>query len=365
MEDLAGLGVARGIERVGLGRGQVTEHAAREVRVNPQRLQRGNDAVAPERRAEPRHTRVRIVAVRGRARQHAQVGRRTPHPLIEPLARGFNHRVVGPRAFERLGRGAHRRFERARGDTAAFALTANGQRQRRRRLRRQIVFEAHDTAGHRRGRLAETDRRPAILAVQTTVAEPQLLIGGNRVEPRAAPLAAGAAHFEDVGKIGVDVEGERDPDVRAAVVQQPDALVTRAVPQEARPKQVHNVARKHHIGLAERHVRIGEIRAEQLVVFLDARAEQQRPHAVQPQPESGHVTGAFVIQALLAGAKDADVAVQVEHRERVAVLKDCRALANARRSGQDVELVLDLNHVFHATSPSTPTLFTALDCARS
>ncbi len=68
------------------------------------------------------------------------------------------------------------------------------------------------------------------------------------------------------------------------------------------------IAGEHAIAVAERNVRIRQVGAEQLVVVLDARAQQQRPLTVQPQPEPGQVPRALVIEALLARPERADVA---------------------------------------------------------
>ena len=57
------------------------------ARVDKKSLQRGDDPVAAERCAEPGDARIRIRAVRRRRHQHAQIGRRSPYPLVEPLAR--------------------------------------------------------------------------------------------------------------------------------------------------------------------------------------------------------------------------------------------------------------------------------------
>src|SRR5262245_37339573 len=54
VQDLPGLGVLFLVDAVGLRRSEVLEDAARDTGVEPQRLQRGDDAVATERRAEPR-----------------------------------------------------------------------------------------------------------------------------------------------------------------------------------------------------------------------------------------------------------------------------------------------------------------------
>src|SRR4029453_10977880 len=55
-------------------------------------------------------------------------------------------------------------------------------------------LEAAARAGHRRGRLAELARGPALLAVEAAVLKAQFAPGRARFEPRAAPLAARAAH---------------------------------------------------------------------------------------------------------------------------------------------------------------------------
>ena len=81
----------------------------------------------------------------------------------------------------------------------------------------------------------------------------------------------------------------------------------RRVPQQTAAEQVNEIARQHQFG-AERQVGIGEISAKQLVVVLDARAEEQRPVSVQPQAETRQISRAFVIKALLAGAERGNVA---------------------------------------------------------
>src|SRR5205814_562606 len=55
----------------------------------------------------------------------------------------------------------------------------------------------------------------------------------------------------------------------------------------------------------------------------------------------------LVIQPLLARAEHPDVPAQIEDREGIAVLQDGRALTGPRGGGQDVELILNLDDVFH------------------
>ena len=71
----------------------------------------------------------------------------------------------------------------------------------------------------------------------------------------------------------------------------------------------------------------------------------------------------MVIQPLFTGPEHADVAVQVEQSEGVAVLEHRRALASARGGRQDVELILNLDYVFHDASVSK-AIARAAHCTR-
>jgi hypothetical protein len=57
-----------------------------------------------------------------------------------------------------------------------------------------------------------------------------------------------------------------------------------------------------------------------------------------------------VIQTLFAPPERADVAVQIEDREGIAVLQHCGAVGSLRRTRQDVVLILNLDYVFHSGS---------------
>jgi hypothetical protein len=57
-------------------------------------------------------------------------------------------------------------------------------------------------------------------------------------------------------------------------------------------------------------------------------------------------TGSLVVKALLSQPEGDDVTVTVEDGERLAMLEDSRPVVRPRR-GQDVELVLNLDDVFH------------------
>ena len=66
VQDLAGLGVGGGVDLGRLGGGEVAQHAAGDLRVEPERLQRGDQRVAAEDGGEPGDAGIGIGAVLGR-----------------------------------------------------------------------------------------------------------------------------------------------------------------------------------------------------------------------------------------------------------------------------------------------------------
>src|SRR5215210_5297607 len=109
---------------------------------------------------------------------------------------------------------------------------------------------------------------------------------------------------------------------------------------------MQDIARQQGIG-TKRCIRICQVAAKQLVLVLHARAQQQRPLAVQPEAKSRKVTGALVIKALIRFAERAHITIQIEHGEAVAVLQNRNALRQPRYLREDVVLILELNDVFH------------------
>jgi hypothetical protein len=348
VQDLSRFGVLPRVHVIGLRRRQVFEDAARDARVDPERLERGDDAVTAERRAEPGHSRIGILAVRRRRHQHPQIGGRSAEPVIEAFAGAFDHRVGAAGAVERRRGLRFRAFERLDGGRTPLPVAANGERQHGRGARCELVLET----GHARRRggrhVAPLENGRSALAIQAAIVEAHRRAVDDRRGARAAALTRHAAHFEDVGEVRVDVEGERHAHRQATVVPQAKPLVPRRIPQESSTEQVDQIAGEHAIAVAERDVRIRQVGAEQLIVVLDARAQQQRPLPVHAQLEPRQIPGALVIQPLLARQQRSDIADGIEEREGVVVLQHRRALRGSRSGRQNVELVVDLNHVFHS-----------------
>src|ERR1700751_4217130 len=121
MKDLAGFGVARGIEGRRLVGGEMKKNAARNRGIEPQGLEGGDQGVAAKYSAEPRDSSVREVSL-GRIRdQCVEVRDRAAKRFVEDVIRGDHRSGAGRRRPQRASRltkrakgGAVHRFTGAR-----------------------------------------------------------------------------------------------------------------------------------------------------------------------------------------------------------------------------------------------------------
>ena len=94
MQDFSGLRVGKRIGFFGLIGGEAAQHAARHLGAPPQHLQRGNEAVAAERRGEPGDAGIGIAALRRVRHQHRKIGGRSAQHFVEAIVRGFDRRSI-------------------------------------------------------------------------------------------------------------------------------------------------------------------------------------------------------------------------------------------------------------------------------
>src|SRR5207244_13101329 len=146
-------------------------------------------------------------------------------------------------------------------------------------------------------------------------------------------------------------EGKPDQNGKEAVVVYSKTLEAAALPQEPRPRQVQPSARDLYLSLIG-HVWIREIDVEQDVVFLDRRAEQQRPLPIDGQLESGQKTSPFVVEALRTHSKRMDVAVSIEQAERLALLQNLDVVIGQRGGGNNVVFIILPIDIFHESLSS-------------
>ena len=142
VQDLPRLHVGRPVLALGLVRGEEAQHPARERGLDPQHLDRGEDAVAAEGGREPGHAGVGIGAVRRVGHEHRQVGDRALEHAVEYGIRSLDERRVGARGGERAARDASHDEEAPLGWGRALALEAlHGQRDRPALARGEVELE--------------------------------------------------------------------------------------------------------------------------------------------------------------------------------------------------------------------------------
>ena len=251
--------------------------------------------------------------------QHVEVGHRPAQHLVEEIVRGLDgggvvrhrakiavDRAQSPQQRHRLGR-----FRRAAADGAANRCEL---------FRRNAQAIGHRRRGEfARGRIEAQDRLPQS-SVETLIAQHggggahHLTIDG------AAVLPPQAADLEQVGEVAVEQHGQAQIDRSFAMVLDRQPLICRVAPEKNRAHDVQGVLRQHEM-LVEIHVGIGQIDRQQRVVVAQVGAEQQRLHPVEQQFEMREKTRVAVEQAVGAAGRRADIAVAVEHDERVVVLE--------------------------------------------
>src|SRR5579864_3029192 len=100
-------------------------------------------------------------------------------------------------------------------------------------------------------------------------------------------------------------------------------------------------------------VRVHHVDCEELAIFVNCGAQQLGDAAIQTQGKSREVSGAAVVETLLADSDPFNVTQAVEDGEGLAVLEHARAIVRQRRCGQDVELILYLDDVFQCYATSS------------
>ena len=140
---------------------------------------------------------------------------------------------------------------------------------------------------------------------------------GARFPVRGAVFTA---YLEQIGKVGC--ESERQPHVQCGIAeishQQP--LIACAAPDEFCPVQVQLLAAQCDLAI-DQQVRIAEVGAEDRVVILRHRTQQERACILEQQLELRQDAGIAMVETFRIAEFAANVAALIEHGERVAVLE--------------------------------------------
>ena len=157
-----------------------------------------------------------------------------------------------------------------------------------------------ETVSEKRRRGIEAKRRHAQAVIEAGIAHGRvgfLDLGTVKVAPALAVLAA---NLEEVDEIRRKLNGDLDPATPLVEVANTNPLAAGGLPKKAGAAQMNEVV--WHIRPAGRlgELRVGEVAGERRVVVAQARAEQERPFAIDHQREIGKVARVPVVETLRA-----------------------------------------------------------------
>jgi hypothetical protein len=309
-----------GVHAAAQAGGQQPQRARGHAVVEGEHLERGDEAVAPEERAEPRDAGgVELVPVELRA-QHPQVEQRPAQDAVEQLIVGGHASALRQPFVDREAHGARRvgRGGIARRHVVLVHLV--GQQQvlvaaGRERERESQAADADQLGlGHRRHRRRTPDAVPAARGeAQPAPDRLDLHLGRDRARRHAAQRE----HRHEV-RVEQDLDVELEPLAAVLVdvdaLAQPPRLGQRAVDADLQGLQREQPA-----------VRRPQLRVRQLVHALGARGrrghEQSRLHTRDPQLVTRQEAAVVEVEAQRMAALDRDRPVARGDQEGVRLLQ--------------------------------------------
>ena len=334
VQDFSGLGVGSVVVGLGLMGGKSPQRAARHVGVEPQHLQRGDEAVAAESRGVPGNAGIGKSPFRRVREQHVEVGHRAAQHLVEDIVRCL-YRRDAPRGRLEGPPGGDHRLEERRGPDALRPIASDGDIDREPLLGRERQPIRGHALGQLGGRRIQNNRGPSHLLVETVVAQHELLGPRHLGEAGPAPGALEAPHLEQVGKIIAKGEAELKCNRPSAVIADAQSLIGRILPEKDRADDMQGVLFQND-PVVTVDIGIGQVDAQDGVVVAQVGAEQEWRHAVELQFEAGEEARVAAEQPVRSADRGADVAVAVEHGKAVAALQR-PAWPGGRGRGRNVE----------------------------
>ena len=223
VQDFPRLRVGERIGGLGLIGGEPAQHAARDVRAPPQHLQRRDQAVAAERRREPRDAGIGIAALRRIRHQHRQIGRRAAQHFVEAVVRRLDRGLIACRVAQFAMRGNEPLPERQRPGLGPLAAHRQEQRPHLARCEVQVVDRR---LGGQAGRpRIESERGAPYLVVEPAIDQQDLIVALQLRARGAAVFAVRSADFEQVGKIIREQNRKPQIDRAAAVIAHAETLI--------------------------------------------------------------------------------------------------------------------------------------------
>ena len=161
-----------------------------------------------------------------------EIGQRTVQPVVELFIVSENLRFPSAGAFERSGCIVHDLFVRlALALRIAVHLACNCPLIIGILAGLQMDLAADDRLGHPRWRRVEHNPRPAKPLVQSLIRQHESVVSDLRFQATTMTVPMHATQFENIGKIGIELDRQNKIDSCASVVMNAKPLVTGFVPQ--------------------------------------------------------------------------------------------------------------------------------------
>ena len=201
--------------------------------------------------------------------------------------------------------------------------------------RRQFEIKTGVTGGNFIGRGIEAQQGPAPQIVQPRVGQHDAVPGDLGRMMLTGRLALVAAHFEKIGEIGGETDGQPEATRNNIEIAHRNAFETGGLPQKAHAPDLHDVMLQRQFAGRIVKIRIGQIEGQRGVVVAGRRTQQDGPAAVDLETEAGQIARIVEENALGTIGAIAGVAIMVEQAKDVAMLERAWPQLMQRGAGGD------------------------------
>jgi hypothetical protein len=197
--------------------------------IDPQELECGDEAIAPERGTEPGDAGVGY-GPSGYLRPSCEVGKRAIQPGIELLIRSHNEAIVSSGEIERSFYLDKRALIRKITLDSLVDFTGDRKIPLDDFSRRQQRIEADLTGMNCRRNGCTANGDPSLHMIQPLIPDRHSILECEGLQASASPVSLRSTDFEHIGKIGIHGEGEPNRNGKEAIVLDSETLETNSLP---------------------------------------------------------------------------------------------------------------------------------------
>lgn len=142
---------------------------------------------------------------------------------------------------------------------------------------------------------------------------------------RAMLRSKRAAHFEEVGKIGMKGDFKVETPRKGIVILDREMFEAARFPQETGTTNVNEIVLEDQLAASVVEIRIRQIAGHRCVIVPHGRAQQHWPLPSYREVEVREITCILMENSFGAARAGKHVAIMIEHRESVAVFERARS----------------------------------------